>query len=1208
MAQYASRPGYSVGTAGAACDGTNMQYGWPDANGNILKCVSNVWQTQGISATAGGSNTQVQYNSGGALAGDSGLTYVNPNLTIGYGSLYIGTSSATAGAVKIGGQNAISFPSSDSTAGASLAIGSSALASQTTSAAYSNIAIGYQSLGLSTMTTAAVHNVAIGNQTLSHLTSGNQMVAIGYDTLWANTTGVNNVAVGWNALLNNTTGSYNDAFGHDALNGNVTGSGNTALGEGAMFGNFVTYSSSNNTAVGFSSMLDISSGGSNTAIGQASCVVLTTGGNNVCIGQNAASALLTGNYNTLMGQNVGPTLASGSQNTLLGTNADVTGSSSTLVVAIGYGTKGNSTDVVIGGNAMSAGGTGFSDTVLGFAAGTNVTGSNDTIIGNQVASTTLVGGSGNILIGTSSNVDTPAAGTNNFLNIGNLIYGTSIGSATSPGNVGIGTTNPMSMLHLNNGEVQIGSSSASCTGNTAGALRYSAGTAYYCNSANWTAIGTAGAGGGGSGTVTSSTAGQVAYFQNTGSTVIGTSTLNIAGGYVGVGTTAPVAGEELTIGSAASTPGLKLSGNWYKSGTATTTKPQLLIEPNGATSTAWSTAGTGLGVNAGSGFTGNLLDLQTNGTEEFYVDKNGNATASQTVSANAFSAASTTSTNFNSSGSSAMTVASVLRANDSNTGTLSSFSGAYLNIAPARTQTGAAGVTDSGNFLYLARANTVNNASGTYTISGDLAKLSSNCTQTAGTCTDTSSILSLTQSYASASGTVLKITNSGTGYAATFIGGNVGIGTTAPVAGEEVTIGSAASTPGMKLSGYWYTSGTGTTSKPQLLIEPNGTTSTAWAVTGTGLGINAGSGFSGRLIDAQLNGVSSFSVSSGGTTTIAGTIYANASLGNTALSLNQASGFTTGSGVQANSSSSGTLTGFTGKYIDIEPTRTQTGAAGVTDSGNFLYLARANTVNNASGTYTISGDLAKLSSNCTQTAGTCTDTSSILSLTQSYASASGTVLKVTNGGTGYAATFSGGNVGIGTTTPMSLLHVYNGEVQIGSSSATCTAGVNDGALRYSSGTVYYCSSSAWTAIGTAGASGLPSGGTQYQMVREGASAAQWENVPYDLPIFMPGTQTASAIARIILPRAIQLPASLTSSQCLAKTAATASTTVTLNKISSGVTTGIGTAVWAASGTSCTFTFSSNVSLAAGDMVEFAFPASPDATLSDIAITLAGIRQ
>jgi hypothetical protein len=56
------------------------------------------------------------------------------------------------------------------------------------------------------------------------------------------------------------------------------------------------------------------------------------------------------------------------------------------------------------------------------------------------------------------------------------------------------------------------------------------------------------------------------------------------------------------------------TGTWFTGGTATTTKPQVLIEPTGATSTAWSTSGTGLGVNAASGFAGNLLDLQVNGT------------------------------------------------------------------------------------------------------------------------------------------------------------------------------------------------------------------------------------------------------------------------------------------------------------------------------------------------------------------------------------------------------------------------------------------------------------------------------------------------------------------------------------------------------------------------------------------------------------------
>ena len=76
----------------------------------------------------------------------------------------------------------------------------------------------------------------------------------------------------------------------------------------------------------------------------------------------------------------------------------------------------------------------------------------------------------------------------------------------------------------------------------------------------------------------------------------------------------------LSANGALSAPPLKLSGTWLTTGgTATTTKPQLLIEPSGTTSTGWSTAGTGLGVNAPSGFSGNLLDLQVNGASKFKV-------------------------------------------------------------------------------------------------------------------------------------------------------------------------------------------------------------------------------------------------------------------------------------------------------------------------------------------------------------------------------------------------------------------------------------------------------------------------------------------------------------------------------------------------------------------------------------------------------------
>jgi hypothetical protein len=75
----------------------------------------------------------------------------------------------------------------------------------------------------------------------------------------------------------------------------------------------------------------------------------------------------------------------------------------------------------------------------------------------------------------------------------------------------------------------------------------------------------------------------------------------------------------LSLAGAASTPPVSFTGSWFTGGTSTTTKPQVLIEPTGTTSTAWSTSGTGLGVNAPSGFSGNLLDLQVNGTSQFKV-------------------------------------------------------------------------------------------------------------------------------------------------------------------------------------------------------------------------------------------------------------------------------------------------------------------------------------------------------------------------------------------------------------------------------------------------------------------------------------------------------------------------------------------------------------------------------------------------------------
>lgn len=81
---------------------------------------------------------------------------------------------------------------------------------------------------------------------------------------------------------------------------------------------------------------------------------------------------------------------------------------------------------------------------------------------------------------------------------------------------------------------------------------------------------------------------------------------------------------------------------------------------------------------------------------------------------------------------------------------------------------------------------------------------------------------------------------------------------------NNYTANVALSAPTATFSGTWLTStGTSTTLKPTVLIEGTGTTSTAWHTSGTGLGINAPSGFTGNLLDMQINGVPYFSVAPG---------------------------------------------------------------------------------------------------------------------------------------------------------------------------------------------------------------------------------------------------------------------------------------------------------------------------------------------------------
>lgn len=86
-AQFATAPGFTAGTAGAACSSGTQAFAWPDANGYALNCVSGTWQPASTSNGAAGSNAQVQYNGGsGALAGSSNLTWSNSTGQLGIGT------------------------------------------------------------------------------------------------------------------------------------------------------------------------------------------------------------------------------------------------------------------------------------------------------------------------------------------------------------------------------------------------------------------------------------------------------------------------------------------------------------------------------------------------------------------------------------------------------------------------------------------------------------------------------------------------------------------------------------------------------------------------------------------------------------------------------------------------------------------------------------------------------------------------------------------------------------------------------------------------------------------------------------------------------------------------------------------------------------------------------------------------------------------
>ena len=240
-------------TAGAVPYGTGTAYAFTAAGTAGQALLSNgssapTWGTP--SAGAGGSTTQVQYNSSGVLAGSANMTFNGTALTL--------ANDATISTLTVG------------KGGGSVA---------------SNTAVGYQ----------AINNAATGGSN----------TALGYGTLISLTSGSSNVAVGGNsfrgALYANTTGANNTAIGSSAAYSNTSGQGNTVVGTGAYA---LATTGIFNTGIGYQTMFNgIVTGGYNVTSGVYSANNLTTGSNNTISGYNAMSLITTANNSVAIGSN-----------------------------------------------------------------------------------------------------------------------------------------------------------------------------------------------------------------------------------------------------------------------------------------------------------------------------------------------------------------------------------------------------------------------------------------------------------------------------------------------------------------------------------------------------------------------------------------------------------------------------------------------------------------------------------------------------------------------------------------------------------------------------------------------------------------------------------------------------------------------------------------------------------------------------------------
>ncbi len=287
-------------------------------------------------------------------------------------------------------------------------------------------------------------NTVLGTQALFSLagTNNNNNTIIGFNTAFSATTARQNAIIGATLLQSATSIINTVAIGQSIMTSATSADAIVAIGSGAMQNVGVA---SGIVAIGTGAVQKGTSIAGVIGIGSSAFSSLTTSaGYNVGIGLSAGTKTTTGEYNIAIGSFALQENLTGGQSVAIGTN--------TLLRSVG------SFQVGIGTNALISNQGGANNVALGWSAGGNLSGnsiySNGVFLGYK-AGDNVNGGSKNIIIG--ADVDLPDGTLSNQLNIGNIIYGTSVDGTSntiSTGKIGIKEKTPFRDFTVN-GEVRI---------------------------------------------------------------------------------------------------------------------------------------------------------------------------------------------------------------------------------------------------------------------------------------------------------------------------------------------------------------------------------------------------------------------------------------------------------------------------------------------------------------------------------------------------------------------------------------------------------------------------------------------------------------------------------------------------------------------------------------------------------------------------------